>query len=47
MFLLPVTIHGKKGMGKSMAATLLEIALGNSLFENKNQFQKHANILIF
>jgi len=40
-----VTIHGKNGVGKSMAATLLEIASGNYLFENENQFQKLANII--
>jgi len=40
-----VTIHGKNGVGKSMAATLLEIASGNYLFENEKQFQKLANII--
>lgn len=40
-----ITIHGKNGVGKSMAATLLEIASGNYTFENKNRFEKLANII--
>ncbi len=40
-----ITIHGKNGVGKSMAATLLEIASGNYTFENKDRFQKLANII--
>ena len=34
-----ITIHGKNGVGKSMAATLLEIASGNYIFENETKFQ--------
>ncbi|MHA1489301.1 MAG: hypothetical protein ACTSRI_06570, partial [Promethearchaeota archaeon] len=37
--------HGKNGVGKSMAATLLEITSGNYTFENKIRFQKLANII--
>ncbi|GAJ07049.1 unnamed protein product, partial [marine sediment metagenome] len=40
-----VTIHGNNGVGKSMAATLLEIASGNYIFENENRFQKLANVI--
>ena len=40
-----ITIHGKNGVGKSMAATLLEIASGNYIFENKSRFEKLANII--
>ncbi|MHA1336197.1 MAG: NYN domain-containing protein [Promethearchaeota archaeon] len=35
-----ITIHGKNGVGKSMAATLLEIASGNYIFENENRFNR-------
>ena len=40
-----ITIHGNNGVGKSMAATLLEIASGNYVFENRSRFQKLANII--
>jgi len=40
-----ITIHGKNGVGKSMAATLLEIASGNYIFQNENRFQKLANVI--
>ena len=40
-----ITIHGKNGVGKSMAATLLEIASGNYIFENKDRFKKLSNII--
>ncbi len=40
-----ITIHGKNGVGKSMAATLLEIASGNYIFQNENRFQKLADII--
>lgn len=40
-----ITIHGKNGVGKSMAGTLLEIASGNYIFENENRFQKLANVI--
>jgi len=40
-----VTIHGKNGVGKSMAGTLLEIASGNYIFENESRFQKLANVI--
>ena len=40
-----VTIHGNNGVGKSMAATLLEIASGNYIFENETRFQKLANVI--
>ncbi|GAG95799.1 unnamed protein product, partial [marine sediment metagenome] len=40
-----ITIHGKNGVGKSMAATLLEIASDNYIFENKLRFQKLANVI--
>lgn len=38
-----ITIHGKNGVGKSMAATLLEIASGNYTFKNEKRFKKLAN----
>ncbi len=40
-----ITIHGKNGVGKSMAATLLEIASGNYIFQNENRFQKLKNVI--
>lgn len=40
-----ITIHGKNGVGKSMAGMLLEIASGNYIFENENRFQKLANVI--
>ena len=40
-----ITIHGKNGVGKSMAATLLEIASGNYIFENRSRFEKLKNII--
>lgn len=40
-----ITIHGKNGVGKSMAATLLEIASGNYIFQNESRFQKLANVI--
>lgn len=40
-----VTIHGKNGIGKSMAATLLEIASGNYIFQNEAKFKKLTNII--
>ncbi|MHA1723488.1 MAG: hypothetical protein ACTSXH_01410, partial [Promethearchaeota archaeon] len=35
-----ITIHGKNGIGKSMAATLLEIASDNYIFKNEANFTK-------
>ena len=35
-----ITLHGKNGVGKSMASTLMEIASGNYVFENIDQFSK-------
>ncbi len=40
-----VTIHGKNGVGKSMAATMLEIASGNYTFESEGRFNKLVNII--
>lgn len=40
-----ITIHGKNGVGKSMAAMLLEIASGNHIFENETRFQKLADVI--
>ncbi len=40
-----ITIHGKNGVGKSMAAMLLEIASGNYIFQNENRFQKLKNVI--
>ena len=40
-----ITIHGKNGVGKSMAATLLEIASGNYIFENETKFQRLAKVI--
>ncbi len=40
-----ITIHGKNGVGKSMAATLLEIASGNYIFENEDRFLKLSKII--
>jgi hypothetical protein len=40
-----ITIHGKNGVGKSMAATLLEIASGNYIFENEERFNKLKNVI--
>ncbi len=39
-----ITIHGKNGVGKSNAATLLEIATGNYTFENEEKFKKTSKI---
>ncbi|MHA1820219.1 MAG: NYN domain-containing protein [Promethearchaeota archaeon] len=35
-----ITIRGRNGVGKSMAATLLEIAAGDYIFTDKNKFDK-------
>ncbi|MGQ4876206.1 MAG: NYN domain-containing protein [Promethearchaeia archaeon] len=40
-----ITIHGKNGVGKSMAATLLEIASGNYIFENENRFNNLSRVI--
>ena len=40
-----ITIHGKNGVGKSMAATLLEITSGNYTFENEERFLKLSKII--
>lgn len=40
-----ITIHGKNGVGKSMAATLLEIASGNYIFESESRFKKLAEVI--
>ncbi len=40
-----ITIHGKNGVGKSMAATLLEIASGNYIFESESRFKKLAGVI--
>lgn len=40
-----ITIHGKNGVGKSMASTLLEISSGNYTFENEDRFNKLSKII--
>jgi len=40
-----ITLHGKNGVGKSMAGTLLEIASGNYTFESEGRFNKLANVI--
>ena len=40
-----ITIHGKNGVGKSMAGNLLEIASGNYTFESENRFKKLASVI--
>jgi len=40
-----ITIHGRNGVGKSMASTLLEIASGDYIFEDENKFEKLADII--
>ena len=40
-----ITIHGKNGVGKSMAATLLEIASGNYVFEDETKFQRLTKVI--
>lgn len=40
-----ITIHGKNGVGKSIASTLLEIASGNYTFENEKRFKKLASAI--
>ncbi|WP_457556511.1 NYN domain-containing protein [Candidatus Harpocratesius sp.] len=40
-----ITIHGKNGVGKSMASTLMEIAAGEYTFKNEEQFLKLSQII--
>jgi chromosome segregation ATPase len=40
-----IQIHGRNGVGKSMAATMLEIASGNYTFQNEGQFNKLKNVI--
>ncbi len=40
-----IQIHGRNGVGKSMAATMLEIASGNYVFSGENQFNKLKNVI--
>nr|MDO8118849.1 hypothetical protein [Candidatus Sigynarchaeota archaeon] len=40
-----IQIHGRNGVGKSMAATMLEIASGNYVFQNEGQFDKLKNVI--
>ncbi len=40
-----ITIHGKNGVGKSMASTLMEIATGDYIFKNEEQFDKLSKII--
>jgi len=40
-----IQIHGRNGVGKSMAANMLEIASGNYLFQSESQFQKLKEVI--
>ncbi|RLI64683.1 MAG: hypothetical protein DRO88_06625 [Promethearchaeia archaeon] len=40
-----ITIHGKNGVGKSMASTLMEIAAGEYTFKNEGEFSKYSQII--
>ncbi|MHA1716610.1 MAG: hypothetical protein ACTSXP_13285 [Promethearchaeota archaeon] len=40
-----IQIHGKNGIGKSMAATMLEIAAGNYVFPDERQFTNLKNVI--
>src|SRR6056297_1109172 len=40
-----VTIHGKNGVGKSMASLLLEISTGNFVFKNEESFNKLSGVI--
>lgn len=40
-----IQLHGKNGVGKSMAATMLEIASGNYVFESEGQFHGLKNAI--